>query len=114
MSLITFGREVIDLNGRIKRFISADSGCFIVAGDKGSGKSTTLALFADVYSKLGYKVFCQYPYKDCYQIPMVKVNINGTEQAKCFYPHREEYSNYLNQLDTTNFYLHLTALFHLY
>lgn len=69
------------MNGRIKRFITADSGCFIVAGDKGSGKSTTLALFADVYQKLGYKVFCQYPYKDCYQIPMVKVNINGTERS---------------------------------
>lgn len=68
------------MNRRLKKFVAKDSGCFILAGDRGAGKSTTLALFADVYKKLGYRVFCQYPYKGCYQIPMVEVNIKGVKR----------------------------------
>lgn len=63
------------MNGRFKKFIAKDSGCFIVAGNRGAGKSTSLACFFDVYSKLGYKVFTQYPIKGAYQIPMVKKKI---------------------------------------
>ena len=69
------------MNRRLKRFVAKDSGCFIVAGNKGSGKSTTLALFSEVYQKLGYKVFCQYPTKNTYQIPMSTVRINGVDRS---------------------------------
>lgn len=51
--------------------------CGIVTGDKGSGKSTLFAYILDVYKRAGYDVYCQYPYKDCYQIPLVETKVNG-------------------------------------
>ena len=71
----------LKFNGSIRKFIAVDSGCFILAGDRGVGKSSSLAIFAEVYKKMGYKVFCQYPYKGCYQIPMIKTNINGVTRS---------------------------------
>lgn len=72
----------LKFNGSIRKFIAGhDSGCFILAGDRGAGKSSSLAIFAEVYKKLGYKVFCQYPYYGTYQIPMIKTNINGIERS---------------------------------
>lgn len=64
------------MNGRLKRHIR-QSNCTIIAGDRGAGKSCLLAFYADEFNKLGYKVYCQYPYKDCYRIPMVETNVNG-------------------------------------
>lgn len=54
--------------------------CGIVTGDRGAGKSTLFAFIVDTYQAAGYPVYCQYPYKGCYQIPMVSTYINGVER----------------------------------
>lgn len=68
------------LNRRIKKHC-LDPFCTIITGDRGTGKSSVFALIAEQYLKLGYKVYCQYPYKGVYQIPMTKKLINGVEKA---------------------------------
>ena len=68
------------LNKRIKKHC-LEPYCTIITGDRGTGKSSVFALIADEYIKLGYKVYCQYPYKGVYQIPMTKKLINGVEKA---------------------------------
>ena len=68
------------LNKRIKKHC-LEPYCTIIAGDRGTGKSSVFALIAEEYIKLGYKVYCQYPYKGVYQIPMTKKLINGVEKA---------------------------------
>ena len=68
------------LNKRIKKHC-LEPYCTIITGDRGTGKSSVFALIADEYIKLGYKVYCQYPYKGVYQIPMTKKLINGVENA---------------------------------
>lgn len=45
-----------------------------VIGMRGAGKSTIYALVAEMAKKQGKKVYCQYPYKGCYQIPVIKVD----------------------------------------
>ena len=84
------------MNGSFKKFIAKDSGCFIVAGNRGAGKSTSLACFSEVYSKLGYKVFTQYPIKGSYQIPMVKKKIGNVYRSvvdkEWLYAHSFPYS----------------------
>lgn len=84
------------MNRRLEKFCAKDSGCFIVAGDKGAGKSTTLALFAKVYKNLGYKIFSQYPTKGAYQIPMVKKKIGNVYRSVVdkdwLYSHQFPYS----------------------
>lgn len=54
--------------------------CGIVTGDKGAGKSTLFAYIVDAYQNEGYPVYCQYPYKGCYQIPMTHSTVNGVER----------------------------------
>ena len=54
--------------------------CGIVTGDRGAGKSTLFAFIVDTYQKEGYPVYCQYPYKGCYQIPMKSTVVNGVER----------------------------------
>lgn len=44
--------------------------CTIVTGDRGAGKSTVFALIVEAAKKEGLKVYCQFPYKDCYKIPL--------------------------------------------
>lgn len=68
------------LNRRIKKHC-LEPFCTIITGDRGTGKSSVFALIAEEYMKLGYKVYCQYPYKGVYQIPMTKKLINGVEKA---------------------------------
>ena len=68
------------LNKRIKTHC-LEPYCTIITGDRGTGKSSVFALIAEEYMKLGYKVYCQYPYKGVYQIPMTKKLINGVEKA---------------------------------
>lgn len=68
------------LNKRIKKHC-LEPYCTIITGDRGTGKSSVFALIAEEYIKLGYKVYCQYPYKGVYQIPMTKKLINGVEKA---------------------------------
>ena len=43
-----------------------------IVGCRGSGKSSLYALIAEVAKKAGMKVYCQYPYKGCFQIPVLK------------------------------------------
>lgn len=47
--------------------------CTIVTGDRGSGKSTVFALILETARKAGLDVYCQFPYKDCYQIPLTEI-----------------------------------------
>lgn len=54
-----------------------NASCGVLIGDRGSGKSTFFAFIADTYLNEGYDVYCQYPYKGCYQIPLVESCING-------------------------------------
>lgn len=51
--------------------------CGIITGDRGCGKSTLAAFIADTFLKEDYPVYCQYPYKGCYQIPMKSSTVNG-------------------------------------
>lgn len=64
------------LNRRISKHI-LEPYCTMIIGDRGSGKSTLMALIADQYLSLGYDVYCQYPYKDVIQIPMIQSISNG-------------------------------------
>ena len=68
------------LNKRIKKHC-LEPYCTIITGDRGTGKSSVFALIAEEYINLGYKVYCQYPYKGVYQIPMTKKLVNGVEKA---------------------------------
>ncbi|MFR9110583.1 MAG: zonular occludens toxin domain-containing protein [Acutalibacteraceae bacterium] len=52
----------------------------MIVGDRGTGKSTLLAAVARCALQAGLKVFTQYPYKDCYVIPMVPKIIDGVEK----------------------------------
>ncbi len=52
--------------------------CVVITGDKGAGKSTLFALIIRACKKEGLKCYCQYPYKDCYKIPMKNQIVNGT------------------------------------
>lgn len=51
--------------------------CCIVTGDRGAGKSSLFAYIIDYFRDIGYEVYCQYPYKDCLQIPLVEHVVNG-------------------------------------
>lgn len=57
------------MNRKAKRGL-LDVSCMLIAGDRGIGKSSFMALVADVYHKAGYPIYCQYPYKDANVIPM--------------------------------------------
>lgn len=48
--------------------------CTIITGDRGAGKSTLFALILAVAKKEGLDVYCQFPYKDCYQIPLTTIH----------------------------------------
>lgn len=67
-------------NHKIKRHC-VDPYCTIITGDRGAGKSSVFALIAEQYLKLGFKVYCQYPYQGVYQIPMTTKMINGVAKA---------------------------------
>ncbi len=43
-----------------------------VIGQRGVGKSTIYALVSEVAKRAGMKVYCQYPYEGCYQIPVIE------------------------------------------
>ncbi|MDE6020974.1 MAG: zonular occludens toxin domain-containing protein [Ruminococcus sp.] len=47
--------------------------CTIITGDRGAGKSSVFALILQAAQKEGLKVYCQFPYKGCYQIPMIEI-----------------------------------------
>lgn len=62
---------MIIINKKLQR-LAFESSCDLVVGDRGSGKSTFFALKADVFKEAGYRVYCQYPYKGAYRIPLVE------------------------------------------
>lgn len=67
------------MNGKLKRLVF-DPSCSLYIGDRGSGKSTLMALANKTFQDRGYKVYCQYPYKGAYQIPMVQKRIKGVNK----------------------------------
>lgn len=67
------------MNRRLKKHVFVPS-CSLVIGDRGSGKSSFFALVADEAVKAGMPVYCQYPFKGCYTIPMIHtVRKDGTK-----------------------------------
>lgn len=64
------------VNKKISSVVT-DSSCSLFIGDRGSGKSTLMALAAREFKKNGFKVYCQYPYKGAYKIPLVDKKIGG-------------------------------------
>lgn len=60
------------MNKNLKRLIVEPS-CCILIGDRGSGKSCLMALAVKEFKKKGYKVYSNYPYKDCFQIPYKEI-----------------------------------------
>lgn len=65
---------MILINKKLQR-LAFESHCDLVVGDRGSGKSTYLALKGQVFQEAGYKVYCQYPYRGAYRIPLVEKKI---------------------------------------
>lgn len=70
---------MIIINKKLQR-LSFESHCDLVVGDRGSGKSTYFGLKSDVFLDAGYKVYCQYPYKGCYRIPLVERKVGKTKK----------------------------------
>lgn len=52
-----------------------ESSCSLLIGDRGSGKSTLMGLAAREFRTQGIKVYCQYPYKGAFRIPLVEKKI---------------------------------------
>ncbi len=55
------------------------SSCSLIIGDRGSGKSTLMALACRRFQQEGRRIFCQYPYKGAYRIPLVEKTISKTK-----------------------------------
>ena len=49
----------------------------IIHGNRGSGKSTLMALLNDEAIKQSREVYCQYPYRGAHQIPLIKSTDKG-------------------------------------
>lgn len=64
------------INKKISSVITEPS-CSLYIGDRGSGKSTLMALAAKEFQKNGFKVYCQYPYKGAFKIPLIEKKIGG-------------------------------------
>ena len=64
------------INKKISSVITEPS-CSLYIGDRGSGKSTLMALAAKEFQKNGFKVYCQYPYKGAFKIPLIDKKIGG-------------------------------------
>lgn len=58
-------------NSRLKNYCLGPHAIEVI-GCRGVGKSSVFALIAEVAKKQGKKVYCQYPYEGCYQIPVIK------------------------------------------
>ncbi len=55
-----------------------ESTCSLLIGDRGSGKSTLMAAANKTFQKEGFKVYCQYPYKGAFRIPLIEKKIGKT------------------------------------
>lgn len=67
-------------NKKIREVITWFS-CLVLVGDRGSGKSCLMSLICRVYHKLGYRVFCNFPYKNAYQIPYKTISTKYGEKV---------------------------------
>lgn len=75
--IVKFGDSLI--NSRFKDCLP-ESTCSMFVGDRGSGKSTGMAVASKVFSEKGYRVFCQYPYVNAYRIPLIEKKIGGVSK----------------------------------
>lgn len=64
------------INKKISSVITEPS-CSLYIGDRGSGKSSLMALAAKEFQNNGFKVYCQYPYKGAFKIPLIDKKIGG-------------------------------------
>lgn len=55
-------------NKQLKNLLLASS-CSLIIGDRGSGKSTLMALGVKAFQSRGLAVYSNYPYRDCFSIP---------------------------------------------
>ena len=69
--------SIFDIFNRKTRKHLLEPYCTLVIGDRGAGKSSLFALAAEAYLKLGYQVYCQYPYEGVNMIPMKARDYNG-------------------------------------
>lgn len=60
------------MNRLLKKHVFVPS-CSLVIGDRGAGKSCFFALLVQEAVAAGMPVYCQYPFKGCYSIPMTKI-----------------------------------------
>ncbi len=60
-------------NRRLQKYCLGPNAVEVV-GCRGAGKSTIYALVCEEAKKDGKKVYSQYPYKGCYQIPVIEVD----------------------------------------
>lgn len=58
-------------NHRLKKYCLGPHAIEVI-GQRGVGKSTIFAMIAEQAKKEGRKVYCQYPYEGCFQIPVVE------------------------------------------
>ncbi len=64
------------INKKISSVITEPS-CSLYIGDRGSGKSSLMSLASREFQKNGFKVYCQYPYKGAFKIPLIEKKIGG-------------------------------------
>ena len=67
---ISFWNKVV--NARLRKEIPR-SDCALIVGQKRTGKSTLFVPIAQYFQSIGYKVYCNFPMKDCYAIPVKEV-----------------------------------------
>lgn len=67
------------INKKLQR-LSFESQCDLIVGDRGSGKSTLFALKSELFMNAGYKVYCQYPYRGAYRVPLVEKTVGKVKK----------------------------------
>lgn len=67
------------INKKISSVLT-ESTCSLFIGDRGSGKSCLMGLAAREFSAAGFKVYCQYPYKGAYKIPLKEKKIGTVKK----------------------------------
>lgn len=62
-------------NNQLKSLLS-ECNCGLLVGDRGVGKSSLMALACREAIRQGRPVYCQFPYKGAYQIPMIEKTLS--------------------------------------
>lgn len=71
------------INKKITNLIK-ETTCSIYIGDRGSGKSTLMALTADYFKSVGYNVYSNYPIVGCYALPTISLTDRKTGTKKTY------------------------------